>query len=102
MPSSPSPFLLARLTRDGRVLRLRSLGMLLDAMDQGEVPLAPRQYMAAAAEAVHLVRSGRLDADIRRTCACSGALTELLQNVMIEDAHARGYATWIWVPPARS
>lgn len=102
MPSSPSPFLLARLTHDGQVLRLRSLGMLLDAMDQGEVPVAARQYAAAAAEAAHLVRGGRLDADIRRTCARSCALTEVLQNIMVEDAHARGYVTWAREPPART
>lgn len=99
-PFSPSPFLAARLTHDGQVLRLRSLGMLLDAMDQGEVPVAPHQYTAAAVEALQLVRAGRLDADIRRTCSRSKALTELLQNAMLEEAHAGGYVTWAWQPPA--
>ena len=76
-------------------LRLPSLGLLMDEMEQGHTPVSARQYRKVALEATALIRANPKHADVRVACIKSPALAQVLQNILIELAFESGEMTWL-------
>jgi uncharacterized protein (UPF0147 family) len=76
-------------------LRLPSLGLLLDEMEQGSTPMSPRQYRRVALEATALIEQNIKHPDVRAACVKSPALSQLLQNALIAQAAECGKMNWL-------
>lgn len=76
-------------------LRLPSLGLLLDEMEQGTTRISARQYRKVALEATAMIGANAKHPDVRSACIKSPALAQLLQNVLIEQASAQGKMNWL-------
>lgn len=63
------------------VSKLVPVGEYLDLADAGIVTCSPERYRALSAAVLDMLKDYRMNPAVRKTCAESPALTELLENV---------------------
>lgn len=95
MRPCPAPSHSSLLISATTLLRLPSLGLLMDKMESGEQPLSARQYRKAAQAACDLISENPRHLDVRTVCLKSPALAQILQNVLMAEAVRAGKMRWL-------